>query len=453
MVGLRLLLGLPLALAAVALLVWTQLPGETVLREDPPGVATPESLAATFGSPAAPSGEIVPSCGSCHYGWDVPFEVNATRTNASATTGAYRIALAPVSGYTLAAAFAAPVAPGEAAPAPRVEDRRVDVVTGAGPKTVPLAVPAGSAAVYVEVYNERIDRPDVRVHVDAPAGRVEGDGSRAWKSLLVTGADPLPATLDLRVAVEDAAYPQTTLTVRYRAFPASYQALANGTRGAPLAFQFHAPLPGQPGAPGSFHVEVAVVNPHPVERQPFGNVDDAAYYVGDVSAATAAAPVLPRTWTEAEKSAAWNGRDRVTLTGWTLDATHATTRNARGEYSFSPLPALAYQELPGEAKGLPPGTTHVVATLTWEKRTPVSPDPVWLLSLSQRPLPDFRYPEPTSLKPGERVDVIPITPQEWEDRDPPWFQAYPVLAFDKDGRAVFDGRYTFRLEAVRSQAS
>ncbi|HWG91385.1 MAG TPA: hypothetical protein VNZ52_11115, partial [Candidatus Thermoplasmatota archaeon] len=62
---------------------------------------------------------------------------------------------------------------------------------------------------------------------------------------------------------------------------------------------------------------------------------------------------------------------------------------------------------------------------------------------------DFLYPEPTHVAPGERIDIVPVTPDQWETTPTGWFQAFYLLGTDEEGRAAFDGRQHYVLTAHR----
>jgi len=449
--GTTALLVVLLGVAAVGLLVWTTLPGETVLRETPTGPRA-ISLAATFDGHPFSHDHSVQSCEICHYAWVIPFAVNATREDpAPEVASTYAVRVAPVSGYEVAAAFAAPRTGDDGLPRPL--ETRTTVQVGAQGATVPLTLPWPVGAVLVEAWNaDPYKRPDLRLTLSAgAAGSAAGEGGRANKHALLAAASegPLTGPVTATVTVADVADALTEVVVRFRAFPEGYQVVANATRGAPAAFQWTLPPPGAAGAPERFHVAVVVFNDHPTDKWRMPLDLDRAYYEGNVSASEARAPLLPRVFSAQELEDPWEGGDSVLLYEERFDGVRVYHHNARGEWTRTGRAVSA--QVPEEAPfpALPPGTTHVRATLTWEKRTPLSPDPPFHFAYSQRPLPDFRYPEPFSVKSGERVDIVPISPEEWEATETGWFQAFYLLRIDQDGKAFYDGAHHYRLEAMR----
>lgn len=444
------------AFAAVATLVWTQLPGQTVLEEEPAGPRV-HALNASF--PGQPDAHLhnVLSCEVCHYAWNTPFDVLALREERDEGQAAYSVRLAPVSGYNLTVVAAAPRAANDSVPAPATGGGGGKVAAPGGSFDLAITLPWRASVLLVEAWSADVyKRPDLRLDVNGTAGT----GGRANKHVALVPAPgtALEGSFTVRVTLPDPVDANIPVRIQWRALPEAYAVVVDATRGRPAELTWALPVPGAAGAPERLHVVVAQFNDHPTQMWRLPVDYDRGYNEGNVTLAggtpygePTADELFPPPFPARETcDALWGANDSKLLYQEAFDGALVSVRNARGEWTRSGAPLRA--DIPPESPfpALPPCTTHVKATLVWQKRTPVSPEPAWTFAYSARPLPDFFYPEPTAAKPGERVDIVPVSPDQWETTETGWFQAFYLRGTDAEGKALFDGAYTYRLEAFRS---
>lgn len=446
-----------LAVAAVAILAWPQPaqdPGE------PPTSPVAMALAADVRGTWA-MGRI--DCSTCHYSFAPGFDVAAMRTDLG-NRAAYEVNLTPASGYELAALWAAPRAAGDGLADPLSQEVAVELPPG-GSVAVPFELPWPAAALVAEAFStDPVARPPVRFELRGPVGEVVGlGGPPVQRAVALAGDGPLEGAWEAVLTAADPRDAGKPFNVTFHAIPVGYDVrtddgAATGTRGRAHAFRWELPAPGSPGAPERIHLGALAFNVHPTDKWKLPVAGDRGFYDGNVSATQAWQGPAPFTAEELE--APWAGGDAHLVFEMAFDGLRLRYLNERGERTdrdvrldlgVDPACPDCYLEVPHIPPfgALPPGTTHVVTELTWQKRDPLSPEPRWLLATSQRPEPDFRYPEPTEAGPGRMVHVLPVGPHEWERGGESWFQAAPLLAPDEGGRTVFDGRFAFRVEARR----
>lgn len=442
---------LAVVLAAGLLLALPQAPRDP---GGPPESPVSVALAAEFRGGSALGGI---DCSTCHYAFAPGFDVRADRTGDGPRVR-YAVELAPASAYELAAVWAAPRAAGDGLPEPFTRNATL-ALPPVGPLRVPLELPWPAALVAAEAYSaDTRAKPPFTLELVGPEGAVPGLGAPAvQRAVAVAGEAPLEGRWEAVVTPLDPLDGGRRLEVVFHAVPRAYEVRtddggATGTRGRPQGFTWDLPPPGRPGAPERFHVGVLAFNLHPEGNWSLPVSGDRAAYEGNVSASVPAAPAAP--FTAEELAAPWAEGGTVLFHEHAFDGLIVRQRNARGERSGETL-RTDLQECPPcdppVYPAMPPGATHILASISWSNRDPTAPtaDPGWKLAVTQRPEPAFRYPPPTETAPGQLVYLLPVSPEAWERGEEGWLQVWPLLSADAAGRTYFNGQYAFRVEVLR----
>lgn len=439
-----------------------------------PDDGEPQSpLALALASEFRASGNDGIQCATCHYGFLRGFEVEALLARGPGTA-TYEVALTPVAAYELAVAWAAPRSQGDGLPEPFAMELTVQVPPGGGAVRVPFALPWPAAVLVAEAWvplepqpaeaapvldqlpaGPPHPRPPLLLSLEGPAPSVSDLGSVPNRHAVALAERdvPLEGPWEVVLTALDPADAGRTLHVALRAVPVGYEVRfddgsSTGTRGQVHRFRWDLPAPGGAGAPERFHVGVIAFNDHPTDRWTLPSAGDRGYYEGNVSAAQALQQPAP--FTAADIEAAWEGRDAVVLHEHTFEGVRTRTRDERGERVGFSLRSDGQADVDVPVfPPMPPGTEQVRVTLEWQFRSPASPPVNWTVGVTQRPDPTFRYPPPTVAEPGRLHYLLQVSPEEWEREGDGWLQVWPILELGEGDRAVFDGSYSFRVEALR----